>query len=61
MANHKKTHTVLISEWVINLPYEFADDTFSTLAAIDNFSPDYAGSGNKICYASYDAATGMVR
>lgn len=59
VANYNKTHTLLISEWVFGLSYNYPVHTTLPKANFE-FTPDYAGSGNKICYASYSAGTGMV-
>ena len=59
VANHQRNHTVLVNEWIFNLPNVFPITSMTSFAAID-FVPDYPGTGNKVCYSSYASGTGMV-
>jgi hypothetical protein len=63
VANSYKNHTLLINEWIFSLPYSYPNTSMTSDSPVvvpGYFTPDYYGTGNKICYASYWSKTGLV-
>jgi len=55
VTNSAKTETLLMSTTVLKLPSQ----SMTTTAISSTFTPDYAVSGNKLCYAS-NQSEGLV-
>lgn len=57
VANNGLTKTALVNEWIINLPFVYPPGSMKLLSRL---GPSDHAAGNKICYASYSAGTGLV-
>lgn len=56
VTNAEKTFTILLSNTVLQSTTSFSNPLAALPGTIPTITPDYAASGNKLCYASNETS-----